>query len=560
MKKQIRCAIYTRKSTEEGLEQDFNSLDAQREACEAYISSQRGSGWTVIRRHYNDGGISGGTMDRPALKMLLTDIEKGKVDLVVVYKVDRLTRSLTDFSRIIETFDARGISFVSVTQQFNTASSMGRLTLNVLLSFAQFEREVTAERIRDKIAASKKKGMWMGGLPPLGYDAVDKQLAVNETEAEIVRSLFSLYLKLQSVRKLKEATDRLGLRTKQRVQGGKETGGKSFSRGHLYHLLHNPLYIGQVAHKGKTYPGQHKAIVDPDVWAKAQQLLADQAPSREAKENRASNCLLTGLVFDETGDALSPTYTRKGKRRYSYYVSNRLTLSGRKSTEGWRLPAPHLEDVILGAIRNFLGDPVGWIRLLPAGEQTTEGYERGQDLVTGLLNDLISNDMASVREAIRNSLHRITVRPGEITITFGKSVLDPDRNRTTPTPGHELHVPFHTRRKGVETRLVFGGKRESVTNRDQKLISTVGRAFEWWNLLQEEEGWSVQKIAERDRIDASDVTRLLPLAFLAPDIVEAILEGQQPVDLNLEKIKNMGTLPSCWKKQRKALGFQSRTF
>jgi DNA invertase Pin-like site-specific DNA recombinase len=278
MSGRIRCGIYTRKSTEEGLEQDFNSLDAQREACEAYVQSQRSLGWIAQKKRYDDGGISGGTMDRPALRELLADIEQGRVDLVVVYKVDRLTRSLMDFAKIIEAFDTKGISFVSVTQQFNTANSMGRLTLNVLLSFAQFEREVTAERIRDKIAASKKKGMWMGGPLPLGYDVKDRKLIINKTEAETVRHIFCMYGDLGTVRRVKENLDCLSIVTKLRAQkNGKVTGGTPFSRGNLYQLLSNPIYIGRIPYKGETYSGQHEAIVDQRSWEMAQVLLAGNA-------------------------------------------------------------------------------------------------------------------------------------------------------------------------------------------------------------------------------------------------------------------------------------------
>ena len=305
MSKHVRCAIYTRKSTEEGLEQEFNSLDAQREACEAYVQSQRGQGWVIQRKRYDDAGLSARTTARPALQDLLADIEKGKVYLVVVYKVDRLTRSLTDFARIIETFDARGVSFVSVTQQFNTANSMGRLTLNVLLSFAQFEREVTAERIRDKIAASKRKGMWMGGPVLLGYDVKDRKLVVNRIEADAVNQIFRLYVELGTVRRLQDELDRLGIVTKRRVhKTGKRTGGKPFSRGNLYQILSNPIYIGRIPHKGEAYPGEHGAIVDPDTWQAAQNRLAQNAVWRTRKTNVGSSFLLIGKVFDENGDPL----------------------------------------------------------------------------------------------------------------------------------------------------------------------------------------------------------------------------------------------------------------
>src|SRR5713226_4580860 len=265
-----RCAIYTRKSSEEGLEQDFNSLHAQREACEAFIKSQAGEGWRLVKTAYDDGGLSGGTMERPALQRLLSDINQGLIDVVVVYKVDRLTRSLTDFAKMVEVFDARGVSFVAVTQQFNTTTSMGRLTLNVLLSFAQFEREVTGERIRDKIAASKRKGIWMGGLVPLGYEVRDRQLIINEAETTIVRHIFTRYCELGSVRLLKEELDRLGVRSKIRVsKDGVESGGQAFSRGALYTLLRNPIYVGEIRHKGVCHPGQHAPIVDRAMWDKA---------------------------------------------------------------------------------------------------------------------------------------------------------------------------------------------------------------------------------------------------------------------------------------------------
>ena len=325
MTTRIRCAIYTRKSTEDGLEQEFNSLDAQREACEAYITSQRGMGWAALSANYDDGGLSGGTLDRPALRRLLADIEKGTIDTVVVYKVDRLTRSLADFAKIVEVFDAHSVSFVSVTQQFNTTSSMGRLTLNMLLSFAQFEREVTGERIRDKIAASKKKGMWMGGLPPLGYDVEDKKLVVNPDEAETVRTLFRLYLELGTVKKLAEESDRLGLVTKRRKRsGGRETGGQPFTRGHLYQLLTNPIYVGDVANKGDTYPGQHQGIIDRQTFDAVRRQLDNNASERRATTNAKAPSLLTGFIYDEVGDRLCPTHANKKGRRYRYYISKRL--------------------------------------------------------------------------------------------------------------------------------------------------------------------------------------------------------------------------------------------
>ena len=316
----LRCAIYTRKSSEEGLEQDFNSLDAQREACEAFIQSQKHEGWQCLPAGYDDGGISGATMARPALQRLLADIQAGRVDVVVVYKVDRLTRSLADFAKMVEIFDAKNISFVSVTQQFNTTTSMGRLTLNVLLSFAQFEREVTGERIRDKIAASKKKGMWMGGNPPLGYDVKDRSLVVNEAEAEIVRYIFRRYAELGSVRELKADLDARGIIGKVRHSAsGRRFGGKPFSRGALYKMLQNRVYRGEIVHHGRAYPGKHTSIVDPELWATVAAALEKNRVERSTGQRSRHPSLLMGLLYDAAGNRLSPTHAVKaGNRRYRY--------------------------------------------------------------------------------------------------------------------------------------------------------------------------------------------------------------------------------------------------
>ena len=351
----IRCAIYTRKSSDEGLEQEFNTLDAQYEACANYIASQRHEGWKLIKKQYDDGGISGGTLDRPALQQLLDDMDAGRIQMVVVYKIDRLTRSLTDFSKLVDRLDAANCSFVSVTQSFNTSTSMGRLTLNVLLSFAQFEREVTAERIRDKIAASKKKGLWMGGVCPIGYDKdpdpQSRTLVVNNEEARRVKILFELYEKLGWLRSVEREAETLGLRSKRRVYAtGRVAGGKAFSRGQIYHVLRNPIYLGRIRHKETDYPGQHQAIIDKDLWERVQTKLTEasqrkrrSATSTNHSSKTADQSILMGKLFDETGDCLTPTYTTKNNRRFRYYVSKRLVSSGADSS-GWRLSAPRLEE------------------------------------------------------------------------------------------------------------------------------------------------------------------------------------------------------------------------
>src|SRR5450755_6347 len=353
-----RCAIYTRKSSEEGLEQEFNSLHAQREACEAFIKSQAGEGWRLVKTAYDDGGLSGATMERPALQRLMADLNQGLIDVVVVYKVDRLTRSLSDFARMVEVFEGHQVSFVAVTQQFNTTTSMGRLTLNVLLSFAQFEREVTGERIRDKIAASKRKGMWMGGLVPIGYEVRDRQLIVVESEAETVRHIFRRYCELGSVRLLKEELDRDGYRSKLRIASdGSRSGDKSFARGALYTLLRNPIYVGEIRHKGARYPGQHQQIVERSVWDRAQELLLAHTVRKETKSGESSPSPLIGKLFDETGEGLTPSHAVKGNRRYRYYVSRSLMKgTARIPGHGWRVPALELERNLANAVAGILDE------------------------------------------------------------------------------------------------------------------------------------------------------------------------------------------------------------
>lgn len=351
------CAIYTRKSSEEGLEQEFNSLDAQGEACQAYITSQKAEGWVTVKTHYNDGGFSGGNMERPALKTLMEDIQAGKVHIIVVYKIDRLTRSLMDFAKLVEVFDRHGVTFVSVTQSFNTTTSMGRLTLNVLLSFAQFEREVTGERIRDKIAASKKKGMWMGGMIPFGYECAEKKLLVNQEDAKIVCLIFEKYLAFGSVRRLKEYLDTNNIVSKLRSSDkGRQWGGAKFSRGLLYKLLVNPVYIGRIKHKDAVYDGQHEAILSLELWNKVQtQMMQQTATERGVTKSRPIGNLLRGLLFDSVGNKYSPSFTNKGKRQYRYYVSQAL-LQDRQPPVGiiTRLSAHETETAVEKALRTNL--------------------------------------------------------------------------------------------------------------------------------------------------------------------------------------------------------------
>jgi DNA invertase Pin-like site-specific DNA recombinase len=348
--RRLRCAIYTRKSSEEGLEQEFNSLHAQREACEAYIASQKSEGWALVRDQYGDGGISGGTLERPGLKQLLADIEDGLVDVVVVYKIDRLSRSLMDFSKLVEVFDRNGVTFVSVTQSFNTTTSMGRLTLNILLSFAQFEREVTAERIRDKVKASRMKGIWMGGYVPLGYDVRDRKLVVNEQDAGSVRRIFDRFVEVGSATVLARELRREGFRSKQ---------GTLIDKGYLYRLLNNRVYRGEALHKSTAYPGEHDAIIDADLWDRVHAIL-QESPRKRANNSRAQTpALLKGLIFGENGASMTPTSTKKGARLYRYYVSmdvirNRET---GEETAPMRLAAGMVEDAVVTEVRRILQTP-----------------------------------------------------------------------------------------------------------------------------------------------------------------------------------------------------------
>ena len=456
--RRIRCAIYTRKSSEEGLEQDFNSLDAQREACEAYIASQKHEGWEVLRDHYNDGGISGGHLDRPALQRLMQAVDEKRVDQIVVYKIDRLTRSLTGFAKLVDRLDAAQASFVSVTQSFNTATSMGRLTLNMLLSFAQFEREVTSERIRDKIAASKRKGMWMGGHVPLGYRADGRTLKIDEAEAPTIRTLYDLYRKLGSVREVKERAEALGFRSRRRARScGRVSGGIPFDRGHLHHILSNPVYAGRIRHKGQVYDGQHPAIIDPKTWDKVQKLLQSGAAISRGTKKKAITSPLAGKLFDETGDRLTPSHSRKNGKRLRYYVSRRVIAGGcEKHPDAWRLPAEQVEGVLTEMIRGHLGRPdaaASVIQGLPAAEIKTTA-ER-------LAACISSTDCL-------NLIEKVHLRPGAIRIQLDTPVL---AKWLDCLPGHinasglTIETPFQMRRRGVELKLHLGIPRRRSTKR-----------------------------------------------------------------------------------------------
>lgn len=510
----LRCAIYTRKSSDEGLEQSFNSLDAQREACAAYILSQKSEGWTLIPAHYDDGGISGGTMDRPALQRLLADIGAGKIDIVVVYKVDRLTRSLADFARIVEAFDAKGVSFVSVTQAFNTTTSMGRLTLNVLLSFAQFEREVTGERIRDKIAASKAKGMWMGGTPPYGYEPKERSLVMVEEEAKTVRHIFARYLELGSVHALRQELEMQVIKFRVRTTPlGKSTGGVPFSRGQLYHMLRNRIYRGEIDHKGAVYPGLHEAIIDAQTFERVQQLL-DANSQRKGKrvgqqQDGGTPSPLMGLLYDDKGNRLTPVHGRNARARlYRYYVQPGLQTGKQPEDKNSvrRVPAPVIEELVIGKLRDLMVLPaLQWEGALPL-------------------------------------IHHVDIHAEAVVLHLRLPPHNGWRQRLGPTDiaqvGDDglavITIKGRLKLRGGRTMLVTpAGQHPTRPKPDRALIAALRRA----HAELARHGIHLRKsdgdMSKARGIDDPYLRRLVRLAFLPPDLQKAILTGCQPPSLRL---------------------------
>lgn len=570
-RKTLRCAVYTRKSSEEGLEQDFNSLEAQREACEAYVRSQAHEGWRLIEDRFDDGGFSGGNLKRPAVEQLLKAVSDGRVDVIVVYKIDRLTRSLTDFARLAETFDRKGISFVSVTQQFNTTTSMGRLMLNVLLSFAQFEREITGERIRDKIAASKKKGMWMGGNPPMGYDVIDRKLVINN-DADRVREIFGLYLQEGTVPALLDRLEGDGIRTSRRTTAnGRATGGKAFTRGHLYKLLSNPIYIGRIAHKGQVHKGQHEAIVDHDVWAAVQSKLTDNTQGARTRRRRATQreYLLAGLMVSERGNRFVPMHATKGARRYRYYVEEvpRPGAPDTASPDPLRLPAAEIETATVQTIACFMFDGGELLRQLSylSPDQARAAVKAGQEIGARIggrgsaQHTIVRSLMRRVifrRETLRIELLGAGVRR---VLNVGSSSAGDDRSdpsgidggrdrsnyRDADEPDIVLSTPLGIRRRGVQMKLLVDGDR---TDRpiDQSLVTVVARAFTWAEMLTTGAAKSIREIAEREGLGETYVGQLLPLGFLPPAMVEQTLAGKPPAEMTAGRLVWSTDVPLRW--------------
>jgi site-specific DNA recombinase len=529
--KPVRCAIYTRVSTDHGLDQEFNSLDAQYEAASAYIKSQAHAGWTLIRSRYDDGGYSGGSTDRPDLQKLLDDIRSRKIDVIVVYKVDRLTRSLADFAKLVELFDAHGVSFVSVTQQFNTTTSMGRLTLNVLLSFAQFEREVTSERIRDKIAASKRKGLWVGGTLPLGYEMKDGKIAIVEAEAELVRSIFRRYFELGSVNELLRDLRERNIRTKTRqLSTGATRGGIPFGRGALYYLLGNHFYIGEVKYRNEILPGEQPPIMDRALFESVRQKSLAQWSHRTVVRNK-SDYLLTGLVFDDAGHRMVPTHATKAGVRYRYYVSTPFLHGEAKTASAGsvsRIPAADIEDTVVKSLKEHLAanqgkSAIGTLPLEDCGDLTrlvAEIVVHKDELVVRLKSD--NTDEASDCPDDRS---------------FSIPWQKPPSKRS-----RQILLPHNASRSDV---------RPEQFERRARLVSAIARGRRWLDDVVSGRITTIAELCTREKCSVRQVNMTISLAFLAPNLVKAAVEGRLPRGIGVERLRDP---PTEWSRQFEALG------
>lgn len=542
-----RCAIYTRKSTEEGLEQEYNSLHAQRDSCEAYVKSQSGEGWILIKTIYDDGGYSGGSMERPALQALLNDIDHGKIDVVVVYKVDRLTRSLADFAKIVERFDKRSVSFVSVTQSFNTTNSMGRLTLNVLLSFAQFEREVAGERIRDKLGASRRKGMWMGGSVPMGYDVKDRKLVPNAEAAEKIRHIFRRYVAIKSIQKLRLELKAERITSQVRVhQSGRQRGGHAFSIGALTHLLKNRVYVGEVLFKDAIYPGQHDGIVDWELFDQVQGILEENRRLKVHNPTTKLDFPLVGRIFDDQGHPMTPSHTRKkAARRYRYYVSRALIDKDRGPAGSIpRVTAQAVEEIVVGVMTKVLTG---------AGKRT------------------VGVSVAPEPEQLRAALLRVELGSKSIRLRLDKCCLNADNsNGDISGPAQRLgvgstieldrdqvvvNVPIRIQvRRGAHQIAMLGAESvRSFAQPDQALVKAIVRANAWLRMLLNNEVTSVDELARLSGHDRGYVRRVMSLAFISPTQTASAIDGLQPDAITLTDLLEL-RLPASWAKQRQMAG------
>jgi site-specific DNA recombinase len=544
----MRSAIYTRVSTENGLEQEFNSLDNQREASEAYIRSQAHEGWKLIRDRYDDGGFSGGSIDRPALAKLLYDVRARRVDVIVVYKVDRLTRSLADFAKLVELFDEHDVSFISVTQAFNT-TSMGRLTLNMLLSFAQFEREITGERIRDKVAASKRRGIWMGGAVPFGYRVENRALHVVVEHAKFVRDLFQRYLEVGSVVRLKTVLDAESVRLPVRIVGtGRATGGGLISRGHIYWILSNPIYVGRLRHKGQIHAGMHAAIVDQEIWDRVQHQLAAQTQPR-AVPRRNAECFLAGKLYDDRGNRMGPSHAAKGGRRWRYYVSRAL-LKGRKPDAGsvTRVPAARIEKQVFDAIKDVIAsrhstERLGALSYVGSSVRTVGSHPTVSKPCLGL----------SDHEDVLDAIERVTIGAKKIEIQLSHAVVVDGQDRT-------LIVPWISPSPYQRREIVQGEDEPNAPIRPMRvqaravLAESLHNAHRWLNELIMDPNQTIELIAARENKSERSIRMTLSLSFVAPPIVAAAVEGRLPRGFGVKRLMD---LPTVWSQQWTALGLKA---
>ena len=556
--KKLRCAVYTRKSTEDGLEQEFNSLDAQYEACAAYAVSQRHEGWVLNPERYDDGGFSGGNMDRPGIKRLMADVAAGKVDIILLYKIDRLTRSLADFAKIVEVLDKAEASFVSITQSFNTTTSMGRLTLNMLLSFAQFEREVTGERIRDKIAASKRRGMWMGGNVPVGYLVKNRKLVINEPQAQVVRSIFEHYLEVGSVVELVYVLERDGYRTEVKIIAtGQMRGGVPYSRGMLYRLLTSPVYRGMIVHKRELFAGEHEAIVSQELWDRVQAQLIGRTQGHARRLKAKDPSLLVGLLFDGIGRAMTPNHSLKGKVRYRYYMTRPELIDGEQV---WRVSAHDLEVLVCQRLASLLEDQTSLARTLGPAEldaqQTSTMISAGQRIGV-----LLRNGRSTVRLQLINSLvERVELAADSVVIRTETSLLLNTLGFESDLQGEpevvELICAATRVWHGRQLRLIIPGPVEEsgFRHRDLELMRLMREVYQARELVLLHADKSVSAIARLEGRCRVRLDRLLNLACLAPDIVVAIVEGRQPIGLSNTTLLSI-RLPLDWAEQRTVLGF-----
>ena len=557
-KKIVRCAIYTRKSTEDGLEQEYNSLDAQYDACTAYALSQRHEGWTVVKDRYDDGGFSGGNLERPGLKRLLADIEAGKVDIILLYKIDRLTRSLSDFAKIVEILDRKGASFVAITQSFNTTTSMGRLTLNMLLSFAQFEREVTGERIRDKIYASKRKGIWMGGPVPLGYDVIDRKLVANEVEAKQVRQIMQLYLKASSVPELVDELAKNGSHTKvqQRKDGGTR-GGCDFKRGNIYHLLSNRIYRGMTVHKGEAFEGEHEAIVAEELWDQVQAKLAKQGQGGSSRKVSARTGVLAGLIYNAEGTPLVLTHTQKGNRRFHYYANRYENIGDSVAS---RVRARDIEDIVLGQLSQALASGSEIQSMMLDGTYKADQLHNVILRCSKLAAELGAAKYIRKQTIIRTVVSRIDLHEDRVVIKIdNRSLLNAigAEGAIQPSSSDQIIERAAIRlRRGKALRLVIPATSagESIPLRDHQLVALIAESRAIMAQITTNPDKSVPTLAAEQGRCRVRMMKVAKLVCLDPYIVTAIVEGRQPLDLSPSRLL-AADLPLAWADQRRVLGF-----